>query len=146
MKAQRAATLHLSVSEVVYKTIDTTILKMEIYYPPDFDTSNSYPAIVFFFDGGWSRGSTTQFEPHARYFSLRGMVCFLVNYRVRNVHQVTPFESLKYAKSAIPRIRKYAEDWHVDPMRIIAGGPGTPCRRISYSPLRKRSRIALYHV
>jgi acetyl esterase len=111
-----------SVSEAVYKTIDTTILKMEIYYPPDFDTSNSYPAIVFFFGGGWSRGSTAQFEPHAKYFSQRGMVCFLVNYRVRNIHPVTPFESLKDAKSAIRYIRKHASEWHIDPSRIVASG------------------------
>ena len=108
--------------QVVYKQIDTTKLTMVIYTPPDFDKGENYPALAFFFGGGWKGGSTKQFEPHAKYFSKRGIVCFLVNYRVESRDKATPFESLKDARSAIRYIRGNAGLFKIDPNRIIASG------------------------
>ena len=109
-------------TQVIYKKIDTTILKIDVYYPFNYDTTNSYPAIVFFFGGGWRSGNVKQFEPHAKYFSKRGMICFLADYRVKSRQQTTPFEALKDAKSAIRYIRKHAGEFHVDTAKIVASG------------------------
>ncbi len=114
--------LSYSQKRVLYKQVDTTRLYMEVYYPEKIDTTRKYPAMVFFFGGGWNTGSVKQFEPHAEYFSKRGLVCFLVDYRIKKVHQTTPFESLKDAKSAIRFVRKYAGKFYVDPAKIIAAG------------------------
>lgn len=111
-----------SQEQVLYKQIDTTKLFMELYYPEKIDTTQKHPAIVFFFGGGWIGGSTKQFKPHAKYFSQRGMVCFLVDYRVNKQHKTTPFESLKDAKSAIRFIRNHAGEFHVDTSKIVASG------------------------
>ncbi len=108
--------------QVVDKQIDTTALKLDVYYPPDYDSRNVYPAIVFFFGGGWNGGGIQQFVPHAEYFSQRGLICFLADYRVKNRQQTTPFESLKDAKSAIRYIRKNAKEYSVDASKIIAAG------------------------
>ncbi|WP_372934996.1 alpha/beta hydrolase [Mariniphaga sediminis] len=108
--------------QVLYKKIDTTALYMDVFFPVKFESDSVYPAIVFFFGGGWNRGERNQFEPHARYFSSRGMISFLVDYRVRNKHKTTPFESLKDAKSAIRYIRKHASELHVDNDKIVASG------------------------
>ena len=107
---------------ILYKQVDTTSLHMVINYPAEFDTTKSYPAIVFFFGGGWNGGTIGQFEQHARYFARRGMVCFRVEYRVKSRQGTTPFESLKDAKSAIRYIREHASDFHVDPQKIVASG------------------------
>ena len=106
----------------LYKQVDTTNLYMEVYYPEQGNSQNTYPAMVFFFGGGWVGGSIAQFAPHAKYFAKRGIVCFLAEYRIRNKHQTTPFESLKDAKSAVRYIRKNAADLNVDPDKIIASG------------------------
>jgi len=100
---------------------------MAVYFPADMDPGRSYPAMVFFFGGGWNGGSTAQFEPHARYFSSRGIVCFLADYRVKKRQQTTPFESLKDARSAIRYLRKNAETFHIDPNKIIAVGGRPKC-------------------
>ena len=105
--------------QIVYKTIDTVSLSMDFYYPPDMDVRKTYPAMIFFFGGGWNGGSIEQFEPHARYFSDRGLVCILAEYRVKLRHNTTPFESLMDAKSAIRFIRKNAPEFHIDTSRII---------------------------
>ena len=78
--------------------------------------------MVFFFGGGWINGNVKQFEPHAQYFSKRGIVCFLADYRVASRNHTTPFESLKDAKSAIRFIRQNAQRFHLDTAKIIASG------------------------
>ncbi|MGF1558576.1 MAG: alpha/beta hydrolase [Flavobacteriaceae bacterium] len=117
-----ACSLGYSQEQIVYKQIDSTKLFMEVYLLETMETGKKYPAMVFFFGGGWNDGSIKQFEPHANYFSKRGMICFLVDYRVKNRHQTTPFESLKDAKSALRFIREEADEWYVDPSKIVAAG------------------------
>jgi acetyl esterase/lipase len=111
-----------SQERVQYKQVDTTKLYMDFYYPSTFDPAKKYPAMLFFFGGGWNSGTVKQFEPQARYFSQRGMICILVEYRVNQVHKTTPFESLKDAKSAMRFIRGNAERFHIDHSKIAAAG------------------------
>ncbi|MGQ7868759.1 alpha/beta hydrolase [Sunxiuqinia sp. sy24] len=111
-----------SQEQILYKQINSTKLFMEVHYPEAISAENKYPAIVFFFGGGWIGGNIKQFEPHAKYFSKRGMVCFLVDYRVKIRQETTPFESLKDAKSAIRFIREAADEFHIDTSKIVASG------------------------
>lgn len=111
-----------STDTVVYKEVDTTALYMVVDYPSNFDVSKTYPAIVFYFGGGWNSGSIGQFEPFARYFAERGMICFRADYRVKNRQGTPPSESLKDAKSAMRYIREHATTFHVDPQKIVASG------------------------
>ncbi len=95
---------------------------MEIHYPETINKAKKYPAIIFYFGGGWYDGSIHQFEPYAKYFSQRGMICVLVDYRVKERQGTTPFESLKDAKSAIRYIREHAEKLYIDTLKIVAAG------------------------
>jgi len=106
----------------VYKTIDASQLELTFLYPPDFDKSKKYPALIFFFGGGWKGGTTKQFEPQARYFAERGLVSVLADYRVSSRHGTTPFDAVRDAKSAIRFLRKYAKQLHLDDEKIIAAG------------------------
>lgn len=110
------------VEQRTYKQIDTLSLQMDIYYPPQMEAGKSYPAMVFFFGGGWNGGRVGQFEPHAQYLSSRGIVCFLADYRVKSRQGTSPFESLMDAKSAVRYIRSNAAEFNIDPDRIIAAG------------------------
>ncbi|WP_430811872.1 MULTISPECIES: alpha/beta hydrolase [unclassified Carboxylicivirga] len=115
-------TYSYSQKKILYKQIDSTKLFMEVYHPELIDTTKQYPAMVFFFGGGWINGSIKQFEPHANHFSRRGMICFLVDYRVNERQQTSPFESLKDAKSAIRYIKEQADKFHIDTSKIVAAG------------------------
>lgn len=107
---------------ILYKEIDSTKLFLEVYSPEKVDSTKTYPAMVFFFGGGWNGGNTSQFLHHAKYFSKRGIVCFLADYRTKTKNSTTPFESLKDAKSAVRFIRKNASKFQVNPNKIIASG------------------------
>jgi acetyl esterase/lipase len=108
--------------EILYKKVDTTQLYLTVYHSAIKESNKKSPAIVFFFGGGWNNGTVKQFEPQAIYFSQRGMTCILVDYRVKEKHKTTPFESLKDAKSAIRYIRSHAKDLEIDPSKIVAAG------------------------
>lgn len=111
-----------TIDSILYKQVDSTSLYLYIDYPPDFDDSKTYPAIVFFFGGGWLQGTPGHFAPQAKYFAQRGMVCFRVDYRVKTRQGTTPFESLKDAKSAMRFVRAHAGEFAVDPDRIVGSG------------------------
>lgn len=107
---------------ILYKEIDTTRLFLEVHQPPEMSADKTYPAIIFFYGGGWKRGNLSQFRPHAAYFAQRGMKCFLAEYRVESKHQTTPFEALTDAKSAMRYLRGHAKELGIDPNRIVAAG------------------------
>lgn len=107
---------------LLYKQIDSTKLYLEVYYPENMDTTKVYPAMVFYFGGGWNGGSRSQFAHQASYLSKRGLVCFLADYRIKNKHNATPFQCLEDAKSAMRFIRKNAELFHINPSKIIGSG------------------------
>ncbi|WP_209329258.1 alpha/beta hydrolase [Lunatimonas salinarum] len=115
-------TASYSQQEILYKQVDTTSLYLKIFRSVHAEESGKNPAMVFFFGGGWNGGTVDQFEPHARYFSQRGITCFLVDYRVKSRQQTTPFESLKDAKSAIRFIRTHADEFGIDTLRVVAAG------------------------
>ena len=106
----------------MYKTIGDVKLNLYIFYPEGHKPSNKRPAAVFFFGGGWSGGTPTQFEQHCRYLASRGMVAMAADYRVRSRNGTTPFECVKDGKSAVRWIRANAKKLGVDPERIAAGG------------------------
>ena len=107
---------------VVYKNTPTGPLSMYVLYPRNITKVKKYPCIVFFFGGGWIKGNTTQFQYQANYFCKRGLVCFLVDYRVHSRQGTTPFESLEDAKSAIRFIRKNSNVFHIYTDSIVASG------------------------
>lgn len=107
---------------VTYKTVDTLSLKMKVISPASLEKGKAYSSIVFFYGGGWINGSWDRFETYADYFVTKGMVCFLVDYRVKSRQGTTPFESLRDAKSAMRFVRKNAAEFHIDPNTIVAAG------------------------
>lgn len=111
-----------SQEKIMYKQVGSTKLFIKVYRPETISKTNKLPAMVFFYGGGWNSGSIEQFESHAKFFSQRGMICFLVDYRVKDRNKTSPFESLKDAKSAIRFIREHAVTFNIDTSKIVAAG------------------------
>jgi acetyl esterase/lipase len=107
---------------IIYKKVDTTPLKMKVLYPDSLKENKLYPCVVFFFGGGWKTGNLNQFTNQAKHFNQKGMICFLVDYRVQSRQGTMPFESLKDAKSAIRFIRENAMQFQIDKDAVVASG------------------------
>ena len=107
----------------IYKKASGDDLYLYIFDPEGHDAEKEkLPAIVFFFGGGWSSGTPTQFEQHSRYLAKRGMVAICADYRVSSRQKTSPRESVADGKSAMRWVRANAERLGVDPNRIAAGG------------------------
>ncbi|MBW1803459.1 MAG: alpha/beta hydrolase [Deltaproteobacteria bacterium] len=106
-----------------YKTIkEGKDLSLHIFNPGSRPPTNRCPAIVFFFGGGWKRGTPRQFYQQAREFSEHGIVAISAQYRVKNIHGTTPVECVKDAKSAIRWVRQHADELRIKPNRIVSAG------------------------
>jgi acetyl esterase/lipase len=108
--------------QYVYKTIGDRTLMMDFDYPPEWKASDKRPAIVFFFGGGWTKGTPGQFKPQAEYFAKRGIVCARADYRVRGKDGVTPDKCVEDALEAMSWVRRHAAELGVNPDRIAAAG------------------------
>jgi len=130
IRIQALIALMLSLSDwayaqerVVYKKVgDDAELAINIYKPKGWKASDRRAAVVFFFGGGWRGGTTKQFDQHSQRLAELGMVAMTAEYRIKNKHSSTPFESTKDAKSAIRWVRSHAAELGIDPKRIAAGG------------------------
>ena len=110
------------IDTIDYKKIDTTTLIMKVIYPPSMDKSKRYPGMIFFFGGGFVQGTIKHFERQAIYFAGRGLVSFLVDYRVKNRHGTSIFECMMDAKSSLRYIKENADQFNIDKDKIIASG------------------------
>ena len=108
--------------ELIYKVIGDDTLNLTLRYPLNFKKSRKYPAIIFFFGGGWNGGTVNQFQPQAEYFASRGMITVLADYRVKSRHGTTPYESVNDAKSSIRFLRQHAKTLNINPKKIVASG------------------------
>ncbi len=121
--AQRTYPPQLNDAEAkVYKTVGETKLSLYVFRPEGHEATDRRPAIIFFFGGGWTNGSPTQFEQQCRYLASRGMVAITADYRVGSRHQVKAVECVKDAKSAVRWVRNHAQELGIDPEKIVASG------------------------
>ena len=104
-----------------YRKVGDTELKIWIFDPAQKATK-PLPAIVFFFGGGWTAGSPTQFEPQSRHLASRGMIAIVADYRVKTRQDAKPADCVSDAKACVRWVRANAARLGIDPERIAVGG------------------------
>lgn len=105
-----------------YKTMGEVELKLHVFFPPRYKTSDKRPTLLLFYGGAWNGGSPSQFYPQCAYFASRGMIAIAAEYRVRERHGTSPRECVSDGKSALRWLRRHAAERGIDPNRIVAGG------------------------
>ncbi len=104
-----------------YKELeDGSSLKVHIFRPEN--AKKKSPAVVFFFAGGWSSGSPLQFYRECATYAKMGMVTISVEYRIKMIHDTTPFAAVDDAADAMRWIRANAKRLGIDTKRIAASG------------------------
>lgn len=106
--------------QIPFKMTPQDTLFLYVFEPEPSDSSQS--AIVFFFGGGWVNGDPSQFFEHSRYLASRGIMAFCAEYRIFNKHGTTPFDCVEDGKSAIRWIRQHADEFGLNPKKIVAAG------------------------
>ncbi|OQB13340.1 MAG: Lipase 2 [Firmicutes bacterium ADurb.Bin193] len=107
----------------VYKTVGGKDFHIYIYKPVDFSKDKKYPAIAFFHGGGWKQGDVDKIRPFAVEYAAKGFVTALVEYRLQGTDKITTaIPCISDGKSSIRWLRQHAEEFSIDPNRIIASG------------------------
>ncbi|MEO0415146.1 MAG: alpha/beta hydrolase fold domain-containing protein, partial [Verrucomicrobiota bacterium] len=106
--------------EHIYKTIDDVDMKLWVFHPES--TDEPVPAMLFFFGGGWSSGSPSQFVGQSEHLAKRGMAGIVVDYRVKSRHGVQAKDCVADASDALKYVTENAESMGIDPERIGVGG------------------------
>ena len=76
-------------------------LQLHVYKPADWKANQKRTAIVFFFGGGWTSGTPTQFEPQSRHLASRGMIAIVADYRVKTRQDAKPADCVSDAKACV---------------------------------------------
>ncbi|MDO5970006.1 alpha/beta hydrolase fold domain-containing protein [Flavivirga aquimarina] len=105
---------------LLYKVVKGDSLYLHVFNPPK--SMKPTAAIVFFFGGGWEGGHPRQFYQQSQYLASRGILAISAEYRIKNTHGTSPFESVEDGKSAIRWVRQHCKELNVDPNKIIASG------------------------
>ncbi|MFM7241059.1 MAG: alpha/beta hydrolase [Opitutia bacterium] len=105
-----------------YRKVGDTELKVWIFDGRQKLTERPLPAVVFFFGGGWTGGSPTQFEPQSRHLAARGMVAIVADYRVKSRQDAKPADCVSDAKACVRWVRTNAVRLGIAPDRIAVGG------------------------
>jgi acetyl esterase len=107
----------------VYKKINDTVeMHLNVYFPEKYKKKDPLPVIVYFFGGAFLHGSPAQYEQHCQYFASRGIVAIAADYRVISRNKGNALNCIYDAKSAIRYIREHAEEFNIDPNKVIVGG------------------------
>jgi len=108
---------------LIYKQAKGQALHLYVVKPAGWKPEDRRPAIVFFHGGGWTHGAPSSFNRFADYFSGRGMVSVLVEYRlVARKGRESPAVCIQDAKSAMRWVRSHAKNLGVDADRLAASG------------------------
>src|SRR5688572_5753595 len=128
---------------VVYKQAGERALHLIIERPANWKAGANLPCIVFFFGGGWVRGSPNQFKPQSEHFASRGMVGIRVEYRtIPKGDSGPPVVCIQDAKSAMRFVRAHAPELGVDPARIAAAG-GSAGGHLAAATERRARRVQI---
>jgi len=121
-RAQAPAQIPAGATERVYKQAGGADLKLYVFKPAGLKASERRPAAIYFAGGAWTNLRVDSGFPLASRLAAMGMVGVSATYRVRSVHNSTPYDSVADAKSVIRWVREHAAELQIDPDRIIGVG------------------------
>ena len=111
------------------KTNSTQLLMLDAYLPPDSDTRESKPTIVFIHGGGFTDGDKSAANDMAFVMELciRGYAAVSINYRLTGEFypwdtERAVLDAQEDARAAVRFIRSQAGDYNLDTERIVIMG------------------------
>jgi acetyl esterase/lipase len=97
-------------------------MRLHVFKPKNWKTEDHRPALVFFFGGGWTRGTPERSAGYAKWATTLGMVGIAPDYRTKERFNTTPLESVADGRAAVRWIEDHADKLGIDSKRIVVGG------------------------
>lgn len=106
----------------VFKKVNGVSLEAHLFYPKGFQENNAHSAYLFFHGGGWAIGTPEWGYGNARTMADRGMLAITFEYRLADVHGSDLFACIEDVQSAISWARQHADEFRINPEKIVAAG------------------------
>ena len=106
----------------VYRDGQPEPMRLHVFKPKNWKTEDHRPALVFFFGGGWTRGTPERSAGYAKWATTLGMVGIAPDYRTKERFNTTPLESVADGRAAVRWIEDHADKLGIDSKRIVVGG------------------------
>src|SRR4051812_23714261 len=98
-----------SAETFVYRELSPLPLRLHIFKPADWKVSDKRPVFVFFFGGGWTRGTPERSAGWAKYAAGLGFVGIAPDHRTNRRFNTSPLESVADGRSALRWIQDHAK-------------------------------------
>jgi acetyl esterase len=106
----------------IYRAGQPEPMRLFVFKPKDWKAQDRRPALIFFFGGGWSKGTPEKSAGWAKHFAKLGMVGIAPDYRTRNRFDTTPLQSVADGRAALRWVQDHATELGVDASKIVVGG------------------------
>lgn len=108
---------------VIYKKIADHELRLHIFVPKGFKPTDRRSCFVAIHGGGWTSGAPGSMYAFTNHCAELGMVAISVQYRLyKPGSEITVFDCVKDARSALRYIRAHATELGIDPQKIVVNG------------------------
>ena len=108
---------------LIYKNVNGRPLQLDLFEPPALKSGDRRPCFVAYHGGGWTAGSARTMYPFTAHCAGLGMVAISVEYRLyKPGTDVTVFDCVKDARSAMRHVRSHAAELGIDPQKIVVNG------------------------
>lgn len=97
-------------------------MTLHVVKPDGWKPGDRRGALLFFFGGGWTRGTPAASIGWARNAAKLGLVGIAPDYRTKDRHDVSPLGSVADARAALRWVQDHAAELGIDPARIAVGG------------------------
>lgn len=109
--------------EIVYKKVADRELHLHLFNPAGWQASDKRACYITIHGGGWTGGEPRRMYPFADHYAKLGLVGISVQYRLHNAKpNVSVFDCVKDARSAVRYVRAHAGELGIDPQKIIVSG------------------------
>ncbi len=106
----------------LYRTTGTEPMRLHVFKPEGWKPEDRRPALVFFFGGGWVKGSPEKSASWAKAAAAEGYVGIAPDYRCKDRFDTTPLESVADGRASVRWIQDHAKELGIDPTKIAVGG------------------------
>lgn len=104
----------------VYREGKREPMRLHVFKPVDWKKEDHRPVFIFFFGGGWTRGTPTPFLVRA--VTKSGFVGIAPDYRTNGRFGTTPLQSVADARAAVRWVQDHAGELGIDPAKVIVSG------------------------
>ncbi len=106
----------------VFREAKPDPVRLHVFKPKDWKASDRRPVFIWFFGGGWTRGTPANAAGWGKWAADLGFVGVAPDYRTKDRFGTSPLESVADGRAAMRWVQDHARELGIDPTRIVVGG------------------------